>query len=54
MRVLIKVYHNLQLLTGIGEEWYVNQNDLVMVFVDGNFRRIECHASSSEITRDVA
>ena len=48
---LISVYRDIQLLTGIGEEWYINQNGESMVFIDGNIRSdVICQGYDHEIT----
>lgn len=40
MPTQIKIYSNIQDLTGIGEEWLINPltQDVIAVFIDGDLR----------------
>lgn len=47
----IKVYVNIQEMTGIGEEWLVDaDNDVIAVFYDGNFQRYKELAQATDKT----
>ena len=51
--MLVKVYNNIQEMSGIGEEWLLDANgDVRAVFIDGNLRcEIYSIVDRNEITK---
>jgi len=48
----IKVYNNIQDLSGTGEEWLVNyRNDVIAVFIDGQLRCQVLYLNDKERTK---
>jgi hypothetical protein len=49
MTIKIGRYKNIQELTGKGEEHYINEEGLTIVFVDGNFKAMPAHSDDATI-----